>query len=274
MLDVDAQVTISETTVSHENRRLTSAVLQPTKGSQKPPLLVLHGISRDTDALVKYFTPEVIKHRRVVVVPHFDKNHWPIFQRPSATRRPDHALLATLGALAPYLPGFDQKIDIFGFSGGAQLAQHTAMLYPHRFGQVHLASAGWYCLPTSYAPHPYGLGYGDAQPSNLLRCRITMLDSYLAVPITVYVGEHDTAEDSALRTNPELTKHQGKNRLERAQKYVHSVNSVAAARGMTPPAQLVTLPGCTHDFAHCADKGGLATLVSTSHHHLAERKTV
>ena len=94
-------------------------------------MVVLHGISRNAGTLARLFAPEAERTGRTLIVPHFPAGHWPDFQRPSKAARPDQALLALLDRWreCPDIPG---PVDIFGHSGGAQLAHRLAMLYPHR----------------------------------------------------------------------------------------------------------------------------------------------
>lgn len=252
----------SYVSVSCKRRQLRAAVIVPTNLSGRRPLLVLHGISRDSQALLRHFGPQAQRTGRIIVAPRFSRKHWPVFQRPTRKNRPDSALLALLDALSQHHTGFDRPLDIFGYSGGAQLAHRAAMLYPQRFAHLHLGAAGWYCLPSNSQPYPYGLGGAAAEPANLVACKRAMLPAFLDRPITVYAGACDTQRDDALRQNPTLDATQGATRLARAKTYVATLRAAAKAHNITPQVRFVELPGCGHSFDECAARAGLARMVS------------
>jgi pimeloyl-ACP methyl ester carboxylesterase len=223
------------------------------------PLVALHGISRNARALWQAFGPLAEAQGRALLVPHFAKDHWPLFQRIDRAR-PDLALLDLLHQAG--LSG--QRVDLFGFSGGAQLAHRFAMLYPHRVGTLHLAAPGWYTLPDTGVTWPQGLG---ACPQRHLRSfdaaslSRLQLSHYLSLRVRLWVGALDVQRDSSLRQTVELDAGQGKTRVERAERYAEAFDRAARAMGITPDITLTVLPGCHHDFTQCATVGGLAALV-------------
>lgn len=257
-----APMTPDRVTVSYKRRKVTAKVIVPQVLSGQRPLIVMHGISRDAAAMVRHFGPEAERTGRIIVAPRFDEKHWPIFQRPTRNARPDRALLALLDALALQYPGFDGPVDLFGYSGGAQLAHRTAMLYPHRFADVHLGSAGWYCLPDTDVPYPYGLAPAEGRKVNWRHCKLAMLPAFLNLNITVYTGDLDTERDEALRQNDVVDAAQGLTRFDRAGAYVHALRKAAKQHDITPQSRLVLLPECAHDFDECATRAGLARMVA------------
>ena len=242
---------------------LSARVLRPAGLSGLPPLVALHGISRNADELVDLFLPAAERSGRIVIVPHFPQAQWPHFQRPCRAARPDRALLALLSHLAAIDGALAAPVDLFGHSGGAQLAHRFAMLYPHKVGRLHLAAAGWYCLPDTGMAHPYGLG-ADATPGSLTwaRCHDQALPSFLRLPVQVYVGTADDARDASLRQTPELDRIQGLTRIARARTYVDRFRAAARARGIAPDITLTLLPGIVHDVAHAIRHGNLAARVT------------
>ena len=211
-----SQTSIARLRVASPSGTLPARIIRPTILSDLRPLIVLHGISRNADELVALFTPEAERSGRIVVVPHFAQRRWPHFQRPCRAARPDQALLALLGHLAVMNPAFAGPVDLFGHSGGAQLAHRFAMLYPHKVGRLNLAAAGWYCLPDASMTYPYGLG-GDATPGALCWARRheQALPAYLRLGVQVFVGTHDTDRDDSLRQCPDLDRIQGHTRIAR-----------------------------------------------------------
>ena len=245
-----------------DGRSLRSRVLPgdgPSLVQKARPLVALHGISRDARALWQAFSPLAAAEGRALLVPRFTERDWPQFQQIGRVR-PDLVLLDLLqqAGLAR------ERVDLFGFSGGAQLAHRFAMLYPHRVGTLHLAAPGWYTLPDTTVPWPLGLkqapkqrlrGFDAAALSRL------QLPNYLALKVRLWVGALDTGRDASLRQTDALDALQGKTRLDRATAYAEAFRRAARAHGITPDIDLTVLPGCGHDFTDCARTGGLATRV-------------
>ncbi len=227
----------------------------------QPPLFALHGISRDVDALYAAFEQPAQLAGRILVVPHFHQNDWKIFQRIGAAR-PDKTLLTLKQTLRDTGICAAPQIELFGYSGGAQLAHRFAMLYPRHVSRLHLGAAGWYCLPDATLAYPAGLR--EAKPGaapNFRSAKLANLEQFLRIPLRVYVGTEDTQRDPAMRTAPELDAVQGPHRLARATTYAARFAAAAAHRQIAPSVSLTHLAGCGHDFAQCATKAGLAHLV-------------
>ena len=257
-------------TTSHQTLSVASAagvlpakIIRPSDQSGLPPLVVLHGISRNADELVDLFRAEAERSGRIVVIPHFSEKRWPIFQRPSRAARPDLALLALLTHVAAVESALSGSFDLFGHSGGAQLAHRFAMLYPHKVGRVHLVAAGWYCLPDAGMPYPYGLGANETPGSQRwVRRHEQALAAYLRLKVQVFVGTNDIGRDESLRKNHALDLLQGRTRLARAETYVQRFTDAAHARAIRPDITLIHLPGVAHDVAEAIRKTGLARLVA------------
>jgi pimeloyl-ACP methyl ester carboxylesterase len=239
---------------------LRAHVIEPRLTTQLPPLVVLHGISRNALELVSLFVPEAQHTGRKVVVPHFSRKRWPEFQRPGKNARPDQALLSHLAIVDP---AFAAPVDMFGHSGGAQLAHRFAMLYPQKMARLSLAAAGWYCLPDTSMPYPYGLSVNEV-PGSLtwVRRHQQALPEYLRLRVRVFVGTEDTDRDASLRQNPALDRVQGVNRVKRAETFVRHFRTAASARGISADISLTRLPGVTHDVVQAVKVADLARLVT------------
>ncbi|MCF3975085.1 alpha/beta hydrolase [Paracoccus salsus] len=249
--------------VASQSGSLRARVITPPMMSDLPPLVVLHGISRNADELVELFRPEAERTGRRIVVPHFSEKKWLNFQRPSRSARPDRALLALLSHLAILDPAFAGPVDLFGHSGGAQLAHRFAMLYPHKVGRLNLVAAGWYCLPDTSMAYPYGLGT-DATPGShtWARRHDHNMPAFLRLSVRVFVGTEDTLRDASLRQNPGLDRIQGRTRIARAETYVERFRLAARAKGILPDINLMRMPGVTHDVAKAITQARLARLVT------------
>lgn len=243
-------------------RRLKARILpggRPGDEPVPPALLALHGISREAIAQWRAFGPLAAAQGRALLVPRFGPRDWPRFQQ-IGRARPDLALLDLLRQ-AGLLAG---RVDLFGFSGGAQLAHRFAMLYPHRVATLHLAAPGWYTLPDTTAPWPLGLGAGpgrsrrrfDAAALSRLQLR-----HYLALKVRLWVGALDVGREASLRQTEALDALQGRTRLDRARRYVDAFRRAARDHGIEPDIDLRILPDCGHNFTDCARKGRLAARV-------------
>lgn len=247
---------------------LPARIIQPARPLPVRPLVVLHGISRNASELVEIFLPEAERTGRRIIVPHFSEEEWPVFQRPTTSARPDQALLALLLQLALDDRSFDGPVDLFGHSGGAQLAHRFAMFYPQKVRKLHLAAAGWYCLPDNSMPCPYGIG-ADSTSGSLTWARRygQALPAYLRLPVRVYVGTLDTERNESLRQDPLLDRVQGQTRVARAETYVDRFRAAALARGILPDISLTRLPRVTHDVAKAARDSALIRLVTDDEAH-------
>ena len=239
---------------------LEASVISPEAVTHARPLLALHGISRNSEELCAAFSEAAAQSGRVVVVPHFSAEAWPVFQRITRRARPDKALLALFSTLRGLSDHFQGPFDVFGFSGGAQLAHRFAMLYPELVGDLHLGAAGWYTFPDECCNYPYGIRDAQGSKQSWGQRMYSGLNTFLQRDITVYVGEQDVERDASLRVNAQLDKQQGRNRLERAQSYIARINELQTGLGLPPTGRLITLAGCGHSFSDCAENSGLATL--------------
>ena len=242
---------------------LETTITVPSRVGNQAPLLALHGISRNAAEITGAFAEVAETAGRIVVVPHFSAANWPVYQRITRRARPDKSLLSLFETLRAMDSVFDGPIDLFGFSGGAQLAHRFAMLYPEAVGDLYLGAAGWYTLPQSDVEYPYGLRDSENGSKRWSRLMCSGLHRYLRRDFTVYVGEHDTERDESLRQNLLVDEHQGFHRLERARSYVAALNSQQAELGLPCTARLEVLPGCDHRFSICNTRGAIARRVLT-----------
>ncbi|HKK54820.1 hypothetical protein [Marinobacter sp.] len=242
--------------VSHQ-APISARVIMPAGPVTQPPIVAIHGISRDCDAVVDAFLEDHMDLHRIVIVPHFDKKHWPVFQRITGKHRPDLGLLAILAALHQDGILGNETVDLFGYSGGAQLAHRFSMLFPEKVNELHLGAAGWYTLPDSNLPYPLGLGNSDSTRKSWHQLMANGLHQYLDRPITVYIGDQDVKQDRSLRNDTLVNQTQGRNRLERAKRYIDLVAQHQAGINLPVTARLEVLANCGHDFLDCCKKGGL-----------------
>jgi pimeloyl-ACP methyl ester carboxylesterase len=221
------------------------------------PLIAVHGVLRDARGQALGFAEAAAALGRPVIAPLFDEELYPRYQRVVLGRRADTALLALLDELEGSGQINTRRVDLFGYSGGAQFAHRFALLYPHRIRRLTLAAAGWYTFPDQ-APYPYGLA-PPARPTTAWGPHIEAnLERFLRLPIRVCVGELDNQRDELTRSEAELDCQQGPDRLSRAGNWINAVRRAGWARGVVTDIRLHELPDCGHDFRTCIRQGGLA----------------
>ncbi|MFO7766593.1 MAG: alpha/beta hydrolase [Pelovirga sp.] len=252
----------------HKIRRVASdqltglgcwVAIPTTPDPSLPPLVVVHGVYRDVEGMLKVLTSRFSHGRRTVIAPVFDETNWRGYQRVLAERRADLALLSLLKSIN--LPGVADisSFDLLGYSGGAQFAHRFALLYPHLINRLALCSAGWYTFPDN-SPYPYGLARPEKKLQGFTPLVRSNLSAFLRLPIEVFVGERDTDQDQNLRRGKAIDRQQGDNRVERATNWVKALNEAVCAQGLTSQVNLTVMDGCGHDWRECVYLGGLVGL--------------
>ena len=222
------------------------------------PLVTVHGISRRADEHMAAFLRACESSGRVLIAPLFSKDQCRRYQKVVVDRcRADRALLATLHEVGAET-GIDvRRVDLFGFSGGAQFAHRFALLHPRRIGRLAVASAGWYTLPDPEIVYPYGLAPSPEVPEHFRQ----NLEAFLEIPILVLVGARDTERDGSLRKERHVDRRQGLTRVERAAQWSRAVRRVAPRAGKGTEVRFQILPDCGHSFEACVHIGGLIPAV-------------
>lgn len=216
------------------------------------PLLAIHGIGRGAREIAETFAARAAEQGRPVIAPLFGEEDWRGYQRLVTPRRADLALLGLLDDLRLEGVVGGGRVDLFGYSGGAQCAHRFAMLHPQRVRRLSVSAAGWWTFPDLRA-FPYGLG-GPA--GGWGASMMGALPEFLGLEITVSVGANDASPDPTMRSAPALDRQQGPSRLMRARAWVEALRAAAAERGLSSPRLSFTvLPGAGHDFAVCACAG-------------------
>jgi acetyl esterase/lipase len=219
----------------------------------------VHGYTRQPLDQLRAFAPLAARLGFALALPLFDDRHHRRYQQllhPRRGTRSDLALLCTLDAAAARHGVDASRLFLFGYSGGAQFVHRFAMCHPQRTAALAIGAAGWYTWPDTR--HDWPLGLADA-PAKL--GAPVDLESFLRLPMALWVGERDTATDEHLRDEPQLASLQGVHRLERACNWAEEVRGAGAARGISNALTVTVLPRVGHDFGRCDRKGELAARV-------------
>lgn len=211
------------------------------------PLLVsVHGISRNAWELVSELADTAERRGAIILAPVFSDYRYGDYQRLGRRgrgARADRALQRLVTQASAELRLISSKFYLYGHSGGAQFAHRYAMAHPQDVAALGLSAAGWYTLPDTDQPYPYGIRPTSDSYGLTLDPR-----EFLKVPACVFVGEDDISRDGAFNRSDKLDSMQGRNRLERAVHWVESMNRAARALGYNTAYSLHVLRGADHDF--------------------------
>ncbi|PLY03083.1 MAG: hypothetical protein C0623_02505 [Desulfuromonas sp.] len=219
----------------------------PKSGIQENRVMVtIHGISRNAEQHVKGFAAQAEQHGAALVAPLFPKSQYPRYQRLGATvheGRADFAFDRVLQEVRALINIDPVPLKIFGFSGGGQFAHRYAMFYPKRVERLVLGAPGWYTFPDAERPYPYGLGSSEEWPQLRFTPR-----HFLGIPSLVLVGENDDIRDDDLNKMRRIDAIQGLNRVERGERWVQAMNSLARAFQENTDYRFESVPNATHAY--------------------------
>lgn len=229
----------------------------------RPPLMCVHGISRNALEHVYAFRDLADEFGFPVVAPVFGRTTYRGYQT-LGQKSGWNALAAFDGAVDDLAADLDTThFNLFGFSGGGQFAHRYALARPERVNALSIAAAGWYTFPDEAARYPRGLA-GKRPPG-------ADIAAFLKLPMLVAVGSADRERDAALRQGKRINAQQGADRVERARNWVGAINAAAGNLGAPPPAIYAELSGAAHSFSDCI-AAGLARCVATFFFHRQPRE--
>lgn len=216
-------------------------------GTAAETLVLVHGQSREVDALVHAFLPWAARRGLHVIAPEFTVERHRGYQRLRTCDPGISAVRVLDDVLADAGVRDDARVLLFGFSGGAQFAHRYVIVRPYRVAALSIAAAGWYTFPALNQPFPYGVA-----PGSLPCSEGHSLSDLFALPVQVLVGERDTKRDASLRCSRRVDRQQGPNRVTRALAWVEAVRRLSPDAG---PPELEVLPRAGHRFGRCVRAG-------------------
>lgn len=217
-------------------------------------LVLVHGQNRDVDSLVAAFSPSAERLGLDLIAPEFTSTRHRGYQRLSTSDPSRSAVNVLDEVLFDAGVRVNERVLLFGFSGGAQFAHRYAIARPGRILALSIAAAGWYTFPTPNQPFPYGVARGSVPVSDG-----DLLSGLLTFPVQVLVGERDTNRDASLRSSRRVDRQQGPNRVSRALAWVEAMRRLAPDVG---PPELQILPGAGHRFGKCVRAGMIESVTA------------
>ena len=228
---------------------LPSATLPET-----PVVVSVHGITRNAMRHANRLIQMCEERGALLVLPIFDNNLHPDYQRLGRQGRgirSDLALNRCLEEVAVLTGANVSQNILIGFSGGAQLVHRYAMVHPHRVVRAVVVAAGWYTFPDPGERYPHGI-----RPARSLQGVIFDPEQFLRVPIDVLVGLDDVGSANLRRTD-RVNAQQGTTRVERARNWVAGMRHAASAFGLETQLTLTEVEGVGHSFTSFCEQGRL-----------------
>ena len=220
--------------------------------ADRPPqlvLIVLHGLSRDAGPYRDHARALADRIGALVVAPEFDAAHFStnLYQRGGIATK-SGALVTpgrrTVDLIQPLIDWARTAMGqpslpsvLIGHSAGAQFLSRVAAYARTDAMRIVIANPSTWVLPSTQDAAPYGFkGMADAD---------AMLRAYLALPITVLLGQADTGANN-LASEAEAVA-QGRNRLERGRNTFEKARTIAQQHGWAFNWTLAEVPGVGHD---------------------------
>ena len=239
---------------------LSYFIFQPTKPiTSVAPVVSIHGWTRNAAEHAFRLASYAEARGVAVIAPLFSRKMHKHYQRLEIRKEeqcPADALEHVLQDVRQRLGIDTRTINLFGFSGGAQFAHRFAMMHPELVNRLALMAAGWFTMPDPAITYPLGLAQ-----SEILADRKLDLQRFLECPTRVFVGERDVRRDDSLKSGKQIDTLQGRNRVERAQRWVAAMQQTAKARHVNADIELQILEKATHDFGACIQKHQLGELI-------------
>lgn len=223
--------------------------------SALPLLVSVHGISRQAEEQALLFAPLVDAIGGTLVVPLFPQNRFPDYQRlgrQGKGERSDLALQRVLCDVAARTGNSIGTISMFGYSGGGQFVHRYAMAYPRQVMRMAIAAPGWFTFPVTEYKFPQGLKKTASLPDLYFDPA-----RFLKIPALVLVGEHDVSRDGSLNQSAKIDLRQGKNRMERARRWLSAMSTAATQYQYETVYEFLVVPDCGHSFVECMAKGDM-----------------
>ncbi len=227
--------------------------------SHVPLMVAVHGIRRQAKLQARLFAPFIESIGGALVAPVFSRKRYADYQRlgrHGLGQRSDLALKRILEEVNRMTGISTRSVVIFGYSGGGQFVHRFAMAYPRQIMRMAIAAPGWYTFPERRFRYPEGIGSCEDLPD-------VFLDPgrFLQIPTMVLVGEHDCTRDQHLNRSGKLDTSQGKNRIERARRWVRAMEAAAAQYNYETEIKFRIVPGCGHSFEECMTDGQMGRRV-------------
>jgi dienelactone hydrolase len=243
------------TSATINGTNLTVYTYHPKYCGNPSLLFVFHGLSRTASSYRDYAEPLADRYCLIIMAPLFDLERFPSWSYQRGGIVHDSTIQARDRWTVWYVKGLvdwarkreglpTAQYYLFGHSAGGQFVSRVAAFALADAKRTVVANPSTYVLPSLSEAVAYGLGclssgcvYSADQASQELK-------AYLALPLTIYLGEDDTG-DVELNESAAAMR-QGATRLERGEFTFELAQAVATANGWPLNWRLLILPGVGH----------------------------
>lgn len=212
-------------------------------------LVVFHGLGRNVAGYRDYARPIAERDCRLIAVPLFDRERFPVWRYQHGGLARDGVPLAREHWTGPLVLALIEELrrldgrrlpySLVGHSAGAQHVLRIAASVTTEAERIVAANPGTLVWADPSVAVPFGLG-GLTGPE----AGATQLAGFLAAPITIYLGLDDT-DDADLSPAPEARR-QGATRHERGTIVFRAAEAAARDANLPFAWRLVELPGVGH----------------------------
>ena len=213
-----------------------------------PVVIVLHGANRNVDYTASTWLPLAGQMQVMPVIPHFTEHRFRGDRYAlGGIRRGSMGSKSAFNAIEPLFDivrdvtgSRSQRYSLFGHSAGAQFVERFLLFNPAaRVDRSVMSMAGYYTLPDTRLPWPYGLAQVAIGEDSFARL--------LARDCMVVLGveDNDPRDERLRRTS--LARLQGAHRLERGLNFFSRATRFAEINGLPMNWQLRVLSDVDHD---------------------------
>ena len=247
---------------------ITLFTYKPANYTDGPLIMVFHGVLRNGEEYRDDAIEMGNRFRALIVAPRFDDTTFPkrkyqfggIVHEGKAVPR-DEWTGEYINRISTEIRRREGRPDLplylIGHSGGGQFLVRTAGFVNTHARRIVAANPGTHLFPTRDAEFPFGFG---GLPEELQTD--AQLKTYLAQPLTIYLGAKDIERDEYLDVTA-AAEAQGMTRFERGQNVFRAAKKLADERHWPFGWKLVIAGDVEHDHTkmfndpHCADALGL-----------------
>jgi poly(3-hydroxybutyrate) depolymerase len=245
------EVGFAKYSVNIEGKIIQVFAYHPAECIKTDILVVFHGLNRKAQKLRDATVPVAMKYCLTVYSPLFDKQRFPnwryhragVFRNNEFQPRSNwtgpvlHTLLSQIRDISGK---HADRLFLFGHSAGAQfLSRIAAYSPPVAVSSIVVANPSLYVLPSLEKSAPEGFKglFSEIEARRKLK-------AYLALPISIYLGQRDTGSKYLVKSKEAMTL--GHTRLERGRNIFNLAQQTAHEKNWEFNWKLVEVPQVGH----------------------------
>ncbi|RWB14361.1 MAG: hypothetical protein EOQ40_30510 [Mesorhizobium sp.] len=243
------------TSATINGTKLTIYTYHPKYCSNPSLLFVFHGLNRTATSYRDDARPLADRNCLVVMAPLFDLERFPSWSYQRGGIVHDGIIQPRDRWTVWYVKGLvdwarkreglpNAPYYLFGHSAGAQFTSRVAAFALADARRLVVANPSTYVLPSLAEAVAYGLGCVNSGCVYTTDQATQELKAYLALPLTIYLGEEDTGDTDL--NESEAAMRQGATRLDRGKFTFELAEAVANANNWQLNWRLIILPGVGH----------------------------